>query len=86
MKTLRDEVWNAALEELVARGKFKTADLLDKLDLSESQRQTVRRTLNALEEDGWLERESEQSGIWRLGWKGKMLLNVSEETIDQSRQ
>ncbi|PCR89656.1 helix-turn-helix domain-containing protein [Natrinema ejinorense] len=85
MKTNRDKIWNATLEELVARGRFKAIDIMSKLDMDESQRQTVRRTLNALEKDGWLERESKQSSIWRLGWKGRMLLNVSEETIERAR-
>ncbi|RKD97820.1 BlaI/MecI/CopY family transcriptional regulator [Halopiger aswanensis] len=84
--TMRDQIWNAALEQLVAKGKFKAAEVMDELDLSERQRQTVRRTLRQLEEQGWLSRESKQSGIWRLGKKGRMLLNVSEDTIDESRE
>ncbi|ADD03837.1 uncharacterized protein Nmag_0245 [Natrialba magadii ATCC 43099] len=85
LKTKRDKVWNATLELLVAQGKFKASDIMEELDLTESQRQTVRRVLRAQEEYGWVERESRQSGIWRLGWKGRMLLNVSEKTIEQSR-
>ena len=84
-KTLRDRIWTAALELLVAKGKFKAAELIEDADLKESQRQTVRRTLRALEEDGWLERDSPQSGIWRMGWKGRMLLNADEQTIEQAR-
>lgn len=84
--TLRDQVWNAALEQLVAKGKFTITCLLDELDLGDSKRQTVRRTLNAQEKAGWLERDSKQSSIWRLGWKGRLLLNVSEFTIEQSRR
>lgn len=86
VRILQDKVWNAALEELIARGKFKAADLLDLLDLSESQRQTVRCTLHALEDDGWLGRENKQSGIWQLEEKGRLLLNASSDTIDDSRR
>ena len=83
--TLRDKVWNASLELLVAKGKFKAIEVIENENLREEQRQTVRRCLNEMEEKGWLERTSRQSGIWRLGWKGKMLLNVSEQTIEQSQ-
>lgn len=85
-QTLRDRIWDAALELLVAQGKFKAAHVLNECSLDESQRQTVRRALRAMEEDGWLERESQQSGIWRLGHKGRMFLNISEQTIEQARQ
>lgn len=84
-KTLRDRIWTAALELLVAKGKFKAAELMEDAGLEENQRQTVRRTLRALEEDGWLERDSPQSGIWRMGWKGRMLLNADDQTIEQAR-
>lgn len=84
--TMRDQIWNVALERLVSRGKFKASDILNELELTESQRQTVRRCLRELEEHGWLHRESEQSSIWRLGNKGKLLLNVSESTIEESEE
>lgn len=83
--TMRDDIWNAALEQLVATGKFKSIHIMTNLGLEEAQRQTVRRVLREMEEQGWVERETEQSSIWRLGWKGRHFLNVSEETIEQAR-
>ncbi|WP_049923941.1 hypothetical protein [Halopiger djelfimassiliensis] len=84
-ETLRDQIWDATMEKLVAEGKLKAAHVMVHCGLDESQRQTVRRTLRALEEDGWLERDSPQSGIWRIGWKGRMLLDVDDETIENSQ-
>ena len=85
-QTLRDQIWDAALEQLAAKGNLRAAEVIEDAGISESQRQTVRRTLRALEEDGWLERDSPQSSIWRLGEKGRILLNVSEDTNDKSRR
>jgi DNA-binding IclR family transcriptional regulator len=76
--TLRDSVWDAALEELASNGELKVADILEDIDAGESQRQTVRRCLKELEQKGWLERESKYSSIWRIGEKGELLLQLSE--------
>lgn len=62
--TKRDQIWNAALELLVAKGKFRASHVMVKCGFDECQRQTVLRTLCQLGEQGWLEHESEQSSIW----------------------
>lgn len=85
-QTLRDQIWDVALEQLVAKGELRATEVIEDAGLDESQRQTVRRTLRSLEEDGWLERDSPQSSIWRLGATGQRLLNVREDTIDESRR
>ena len=84
--TLRDETWNAALELLAAEGEFRVTELLDEAGLTERQRATVLRCLRELEDHGWLARESKQSGIWRAGEKGRVLLNSSpySETEDSN--
>lgn len=84
--TLRDNIWNTALENLVENGKFRVSDIIDDLDEADnSQRKTVQRCLRQLEDKGWLERKSTQSPIWRLGWKGRMLLNISEDKVEQAK-
>ena len=86
MRTLRDKIWGEALEQLAANGRFKAIHVMEGCGLGEEQRQTVRRTLRAMEEDGWLERDSPQSSIWRIGWKGRMLLDADDEAIERARQ
>jgi DNA-binding HxlR family transcriptional regulator len=68
------------LTTLVNRGKFKISEL----PFDSSSRSTVRRTLREMEEKGWLARESEHAHVYRLGPKGELLLDVSQETIEQS--
>ena len=80
--TLRDETWNAALELLAANGEFRVTELLDEAGLTERQRATVLRCLRELEDHGWLARESKQSGIWRAGEKGRILLNSTSTDAD----
>jgi len=77
LMTLRDEVWNALLEQIVMTSKFKITDL----PFKQSERHTVRRCLRQAEELSWLGRTSEHSAIWRAGPKAKMLLNLSEEKL-----
>jgi len=80
--TLRDQVWDAVLMELKNRGKLKISDL----PFDESKRHTVRRTLREMDELGWVMRESEQAAIWRLGPKAEMVLEVSPEVAEASRE
>jgi len=79
--TLRDEIWNDVLSRLVHEGKFKISDL----GYDKSQRNTVRRVLREMEDQGWLSRESEQSSIWRLGPKAEMLMSVNSDVIRESQ-
>lgn len=80
--TLRDEVWDEVLDQLLKTGKFKIGDL----PFDESQRHTVRRVLREMEEMGWLERETPRAAYWRLGEKAEMHLNVSADKIEQARE
>jgi hypothetical protein len=75
--TLRDEAWNALLEQTVMTSKFKLTDL----PFKESEKHTLRRCVRQAEEFGWLERTSEHSAIWRAGPKAKMLMNLSDEKL-----
>lgn len=79
--TLRDEAWNAAMEQIVRTGKFKLADL----PFKKSERHTVRRVLKEQENYLWLYRDSENSSIWRAGPKAELLLNLSEDKLRQAR-
>ena len=76
--TLRDRVWDHALTMLVNRGKFKLVDL----PIEESERHTARRVLNTMIQLGWVKKKSKHAGIYRLGPKGELLLDVDEEIIE----
>lgn len=80
--TLRDEVWDECLTVLKSRGKLKISEL----SFDEEQRHTVRRTLREMESLGWVTRESEQAAIWRIGSKAELILDLDEDTIENSKQ
>ena len=77
METLRDQAWNAILEQVVRTGRFELSDLPFKA----SERHTVRRVARSMERYDWLCRNSEHSPIWRAGPKAEMLMNLSEEKL-----
>ena len=79
--TLRDDVWNAVMKQLVKTGHFRISDL----PFNESQRHTVRRTLRDMEEMGWLGRENERAATWRMGKLAEIHLNVSADKIKAAR-
>lgn len=79
--TLRDQAWNTILEQIVKSGKFKLSDL----PFKESERHTVRRVARALEDYDWLTRDSPNAAIWRAGPKAELLMNLSEQKIEQAR-
>lgn len=79
--TLRDEVWNDVLKQLIKTGKFRISDL----DFDESQTHTVRRVLREMEELGWLSRDSPRAAYWRMGELAELHLNVSEDTIKNAQ-
>ena len=79
--TLRDEVWDAVLKQLVKTGKFKISDL----PFDEGQRHTVRRVLREMEDIGWLRRENNRAATWRMGELAEMHLNVSAEKIKEAK-
>lgn len=71
--TLRDDVWNSVLRQLIKTGKFKISDL----PFDESKRHTVRRVLREMEELGWLSRENDRSATWRMGELAELHLLTS---------
>lgn len=79
--TLRDEVWNAVLEQLVKTGSFRISDL----PFDESQRHTVRRVLREMEDLGWLSRENKRAATWRVGEMAELHLNISAEKLEQAK-
>lgn len=63
--TLRDQVWDTTLVLLADSETFKLSDL----GFDESERHTVRRVLQRMEELDWLSRETKNSSIWHKGPK-----------------
>jgi len=61
--TLRDQVWDAVLKQILKTGYFRISDL----PFDEGQRHTVRRTLRVMEEQEWLSRENNRAATWRMG-------------------
>ncbi len=82
MSTLRDQAWNAAMEQIVKTGKFKLTDL----PFKQSERHTVRRVVRSMEAYSWLQRDSEHSSIWRAGPKAELLMNISQDKLEWSRE
>ncbi|MDB2261824.1 hypothetical protein PM035_12900 [Halorubrum ezzemoulense] len=79
--SLRDSVWDAALEQLVKTGKFRIRDL----PFEESELTTVRRVAREMEGFDWLARTSPSSPIWRAGPKAEVLMNLSDFKIQLAR-
>lgn len=78
----RDEVWSEVLQFVKSHGKFRISDL----EFEDEQRATVRRVLREMEKYGWLGRNSQLDATWRLGEKGKKLLNVHPDIIRYSEE
>ncbi len=78
----RDVVWSEVLQVVKSHGKFRTSDL----EFEDEQRATVRRVLREIEKYGWLGRESKLDATWRLGEKGRKLLNVHPDIIKYSEE
>jgi len=70
-----------ALKLALSEGAFKSEDVRRRFARPPS-RHTVRRVLRQLEEDDWLQRESEDARIWRAGMQARMLGDLS----DRARQ
>jgi ribosomal protein S19E (S16A) len=79
--TLRDDCWDTVLTVLVDQGRFK----LSELPFEDSQKHTVRRVVREMESKGWVERKSKHAAIWRIGPKGRLLLDVDQEVIEKSK-
>lgn len=78
--TLRDDIWDEAIEVINEQGVFMISDL----DFTESQRHTVRRVLRDMEEKRWLTRKKPQAKKWVAGEKAKAQLNLSAEAMAQA--
>ena len=80
--TLRDSVWNSALEQIERSGRFRMSDL----PFNKNELASCRRVLREMEEYDWLQRTSTGSCIWRAGPKAEMLMNLSEEKLKLARE
>jgi predicted transcriptional regulator len=79
--TLRDQVWDAVLKQILKTGYFRISDL----PFDEGQRHTVRRTLRVMEEQEWLSRENNRAATWRMGELAELHLNVSADKIEAAK-
>jgi len=71
----RDVIWSATLELVLTRPEFRVRDVENLVDEEVSKR-TIRRTLGAMEDLGWLERESPGAHYWRPGPRARELLDL----------
>jgi len=69
----RDHVWAATLRLLADREEIRARDVENELSISASSR-TVRRTLRAMEELEWVERDAPGSHYWHAGPEFRQLL------------
>jgi len=66
----RDHVWNAVLLALAESETIQRQDVRDRLE-DDVQDRTVNRTMNAMEQLGWLEREKPNAHKWYAGPKAQ---------------
>lgn len=80
----RDLAWDAVLRALVSHpAEIRLRDVQRRIDADVSDR-TVRRTLNAMQMLGWIEKEKEGGHYWQPGPKAREFLRVpSGETMDR---
>lgn len=78
-------VASRALKLALTEGSFKAADVTRPFTRPPSEA-TVTRVLRQLEEDDWLERETERSSIWRAGFQARALGDLSERAIEQAER
>ncbi|WP_425433171.1 DUF7221 family queuine tRNA-ribosyltransferase-like protein [Halarchaeum grantii] len=68
---VRDKVWSAVLEILRgSQGRFTISDLLEFASMSESQKNTARRTLHSMSSSGWISHQP-HSQYWYPGPKAQ---------------
>lgn len=72
-----------AIRLAILEGAFTVVDVRRGVDDPPTER-TVRRVLRQLEADGWLQRTSEESPIWRAGRQARMLGDMSESARTQA--
>ncbi|WP_340100557.1 hypothetical protein [Salinibaculum salinum] len=68
------------IELAVRDGIFYSGDVGKGLDDPPSQ-STITRVLQQLESEGWLERDTSGSSLWRAGTKARILGDMNESTI-----
>ena len=73
--TLRGNVIDEIVRQLVDNGKFRMSDL----SIDDGQRKAVRDVLDELEDLRWVERENDRSPTWRLGPMGELHLVAGYE-------
>lgn len=78
-------VASRALKLALSEGAFKSEDVRRGFGRPPS-RHTVRRVLRQLEEDDWLERESEDARIWRAGMQARMLGDLSDRALQEAER
>lgn len=73
----RDLVWDAALRALVSNpASIRLRDVQIYIDEAEVSDRTVRRTMNAMQALGWLEKDTEGGHYWFPGPKAREFLRV----------
>lgn len=73
----RDLVWDAALRALVSNpASIRLRDVQLYIDEAEVSDRTVRRTMNAMQVLGWLEKDTEGGHYWFPGPKAREFLRV----------
>jgi hypothetical protein len=73
----RDLVWDAALRALVSNpASIRLRDVQLYIDEAEVSDRTVRRTMNAMQALGWLEKDTEGGHYWFPGPKAREFLRV----------
>jgi hypothetical protein len=73
----RDLVWDAALRVLVSNpASIRLRDVQLYIDEAEVSDRTVRRTMNAMQALGWLEKDTEGGHYWFPGPKAREFLRV----------
>lgn len=81
--TLRESAWHVTvLTQLTKVEQFRRRDL----GFEESERHTVQRALNSMEELGWLQRDTETGGVWQPGVVTRYVFSEEELSTREERQ
>lgn len=76
-------VASRAIRLAILQGAFTSDDVTRDLNDAPSK-PTVRRVLRQLEADGWLQRSSDESPIWRAGREARVLGDMSSSARDRA--
>lgn len=72
-----------AIRLAILQGAFTSGEVTRGLDTPPSKA-TVRRVLRQLEADGWLQRSSDNSPIWRAGREARVLGDMSSSARERA--